>query len=67
MLSIEALSDELLSDEVLSNTYEEPIKITTHSYEGQIYKYSLLVRNKKQREEILAQLKDRIRYFIKLP
>lgn len=68
MLSIEALSDELLSDEVLSNTCEEPIKITTHSYEGQIYKYSLLVRNKKQREEILAQLNERpYQIFYKAP
>lgn len=38
--------------------YGESAKVTVHSYEGVVYKYSILVRNKEQREDILVRLKE---------
>ena len=33
-------------------------QVTIHSYEGVVYKYSILVRDKEQRESILTRLKE---------
>ncbi len=36
----------------------EIVKSYYHSYEGVVYKYSILVRDKEQREAILTRLKE---------
>lgn len=46
-----------LSVELLPDVNGESAKITAHSYEGQVYKYSMLVYEKEQRENILSRLK----------
>lgn len=38
---------------------EESAKITAHSYQGQVYKYSLTVHDKERRENILSRLKGK--------
>lgn len=43
--------------ELLPDVNGESAKITAYSYEGQVYKYSMLVYEKEQRENILSQLK----------
>lgn len=54
--------------ELLPDVSEESIKITAHSYEGQIYKYSLLVYDKEQRETILSRLNGKLyQVFYKPP
>lgn len=45
--------------ESLPDVNEKSAKITAHSYEGQVYKYSLLVYEKGQRENILSLLKEK--------
>ena len=43
---------------VYPEVYGESSKVTIHSYEGVVYKYSILVRDKEQRESILTRLKE---------
>lgn len=43
---------------VYPEVYGESSKVTIHSYEGVVYKYSILVRDKEQREAILTRLKE---------
>lgn len=43
---------------VYPEVYGESAKVTIHNYEGVVYKYSILVRDKEQREAILIRLKE---------
>ena len=53
---------------VYPEVYGESAKVTIHSYEGVVYKYSILVRDKEQREAILTRLKENpCRVFHKAP
>ena len=45
--------------ELLLDINEESAKITAHSYEGQVYKYSMLVYDKEERINILSRLKEK--------
>lgn len=45
--------------ELLSGVCEDPIKIMAYDYEGQVYKYSMLVYDKEQRKNILSRLKEK--------
>jgi len=45
--------------ELLLDINEESTKITAHSYEGQVYKYSMLVYDKEERINILSRLKEK--------
>ena len=45
--------------ELLLDINEESAKITAHSYEGQVYKYSMLVYDKEKRINILSRLKEK--------
>ena len=45
--------------ELLLDIKEESAKITAHSYEGQVYKYSMLVYDKEERINILSRLKEK--------
>lgn len=48
-----------LSVELLPDVNGESAKITAHSYEGQVYKYSMLVYDKEERINILSRLKEK--------
>lgn len=44
--------------ELPSDINEESVRITAHSYQGQIYKYSILIRDKERREECLSRFEE---------
>lgn len=58
-LLVYAGQSQCMSVELLSGVCEESIKIMAYHYEGQVYKYSMLVYDKEARKKILSLLKGK--------